>query len=52
MSAVVDLIFTKYRNKLDAQDGNKKVIAALMRKGFSYSDIREAFDRIENEEYD
>ena len=52
VSAVVDLIFTKYRNKLDAQDGNKKVIAALMRKGFSYSDIREAFDRIENEEYD
>lgn len=52
VSVVVDLIFTKYRNKLDAQDGNKKVIAALMRKGFSYSDIREAFDRIENEEYD
>lgn len=52
VSAVVDLILTKYRNKLDAQDGNKKVIAALMRKGFSYSDIREAFDRIENEEYD
>lgn len=52
VSAVVDLIFTKYRNKLDAQDGNKKVIAALMRKGFSYSDIREAFERIENEEYD
>lgn len=51
VSAVVDLIFTKYRNKLDAQDGNKKVIAALMRKGFSYSDIREAFERIENEEY-
>ena len=52
VSAVVDLIFTRYRNKLDAQDGNKKVIAALMRKGFSYSDIREAFERIENEEYD
>lgn len=52
VSAVVDLIFTKYRNKLDAQDGNKKVIAALMRKGFSYSDIIEAFERIENEEYD
>lgn len=52
VSAVVDLIFTKYRNKIDAQDGNKKVIAALMRKGFSYSDIKEAFERIENEEYD
>lgn len=52
VSAVVDLIFTKYRNKIDAQDGNKKVIATLMRKGFSYSDIKEAFERIENEEYD
>ncbi len=51
VSAVVDLVFTKYRNKLDAQDGNKKVVSALMRKGFSYSDIKEAFDRIENEEY-
>lgn len=52
VSAVVDLILTKYRNKLDIQDGNKKVISALMRKGFSYSDIREAFDRIESEECD
>lgn len=51
VSAVVDLIFTKYRNKLDREDGNQKVFAALMRKGFSYSDIRQAFERIENEEY-
>lgn len=51
ISAVVDLIFTKYRNKLDREDGNQKIIAALMRKGFSYSDIRQAFERIENEEY-
>lgn len=51
ISAVVDLIFTKYRNKLDREDGNQKVVAALMRKGFSYSDIRQAFERIENEEY-
>lgn len=52
VSSVVDLIMTKYRNKLNNEDGNKKVIASLMRKGFSYSDIKNAFYRIENEEYD
>lgn len=52
ISCVVDLILTKYRNKLNNEDGNKKVIASLMRKGFSYSDIKNAFYRIENEEYD
>lgn len=52
VSCVVDLILTKYRNKLNNEDGNKKVIASLMRKGFSYSDIKKAFYRIENEEYD
>lgn len=52
VSCVVDLILTKYRNKLNNEDGNKKVIASLMRKGFSYSDIKNAFYRIENEEYD
>lgn len=52
VSSVVDLILTKYRNKLNNEDGNKKVIASLIRKGFSYSDIKNAFYRIENEEYD
>lgn len=52
VSSVVDLIMTKYRNKLNNEDDNKKVIASLMRKGFSYSDIKNAFYRIENEEYD
>ena len=52
VSCVVDLILTKYRNKLNNEDGNKKVIASLMRKGFSYSDIKNAFYRMENEEYD
>ena len=52
VSCVVDLIMTKYRNKLNNEDGNKKVISSLMRKGFSYSDIKNAFYRIENEEYD
>lgn len=48
VSSVVDLILTKYRNKLNAENGTEKVIASLMRKGFSYSDIKEAFNRIEN----
>ena len=50
VSSVKDLILTKYRNKLSAEDGKEKVIASLMRKGFSYSDIKSAFDEIEDEE--
>lgn len=49
--ALVDLILTKYAKKLEADDGYKKVVASLMRKGFSYSDIKNAFNRIENGEY-
>ncbi len=52
LPAVMDLILRKYKNKLDAENGKEKVIAALMRKGFSYSDIKEAFYRIENDEMD
>ena len=48
---IVDLILTKYQNKLSKDDGKEKVVAALMRKGFSYSDIKSAFYRIENDEY-
>lgn len=50
-SSCADLILTKYRNKLNAEGGKEKVIAALMRKGFSYSDIKDAFYMIENDEY-
>lgn len=35
------LIEKKYAYKLGVPDGNKKVFAALARKGFSYSDIRQ-----------
>jgi regulatory protein len=51
ISNIADLILTKYRNKLNAEYGKEKVIASLMRKGFSYHDINTAFSRIENEEY-
>ena len=44
------LIKTKYASKLNQENGKEKVIAALQRKGFYYSDIKSAFYRIE--EYD
>ncbi|MBE6719662.1 MAG: regulatory protein RecX [Ruminococcaceae bacterium] len=50
-SSVCELILTKYARKLTQEGGKDKVFAALMRKGFSYSDIKEAFYLIENEEY-
>lgn len=51
VSNVVDIILSKYLNKLKVQGGRDKVIAALMRKGFSYSDVKDALNRIENDEY-
>lgn len=51
VSSIVSLLRSKYATRLSADDGEKKVIAALMRKGFSYSDIRNAFERIENDEF-
>lgn len=52
VSSVCELILTKYNRKLQTEGGKDKVIAALMRKGFSFTDIREAFARIENGEYE
>lgn len=52
VSSIIDLIQTKYRNKLNADNGIEKVTNALLRKGFSYSDVRTAFARIENGEID
>ena len=50
VSRIRELILGKYKSKLTAENGREKVIAALMRKGFTYSDIRTAFYEIENEE--
>lgn len=47
VSSIVELLNTKYKNKLNAENGYDKVIASLMRKGFSYSDIKLAFEEIE-----
>ncbi|MBQ9532184.1 MAG: regulatory protein RecX [Eubacterium sp.] len=43
-----DVINSKYLNKLNQEGGRQKVIAAMSRKGFSYSDIVSALERIEN----
>jgi regulatory protein len=37
-----NLIEKKYRSKLNAENGTKKVFDALVRKGFSFSAVREA----------
>ncbi len=47
--AIIKIINKNYLNKLKAEGGKNKVIAALMRKGFSYSDIKSALYEIENE---
>lgn len=49
--SVEELILTKYKNKINSDDGIKKVISSLMRKGFSYYDIRKAFENIEDGDY-
>lgn len=36
------LLYTKYQSKLSTEEGVQKVIAALARKGFSFSDIKDA----------
>ncbi len=43
-----DIITSKYLNKLSEEGGRQKVIAAMSRKGFSYSDINAALEKIEN----
>lgn len=49
VNSAVRIINKSYINKLNTEGGKEKVIAALMRRGFSYSDIRSAFNVIENE---
>ena len=44
---IVALINKKYKSKLGDKQQNDKVIAALMRKGHRFSDIREALSRFD-----
>ena len=48
---IVSLVEAKYTSKLEQENGKQKVIQALQMKGFSYSDIKSAFYRLENDEY-
>ena len=48
--SIIKIINKLYISKLKAEDGKDKVIAALTRRGFSYSEIKEAFKRIEDEQ--
>ena len=41
-----ELIKNKYINKIDNEEGRKKTFGALMRRGFSYSDIKKAFEAV------
>ena len=50
VDSVIQIILKKCRVKLNEENGRQKTVAALMRKGFSYSDIKNALYRIENEE--
>ncbi|MCI9111511.1 MAG: regulatory protein RecX [Eubacterium sp.] len=51
IETIINLVIKKYYNKLNAENGKEKVVAALMRKGFSYGDIKTALHRIENKDY-
>lgn len=50
IEVIVQLIEQKYSSKLLQENGKAKVIAALQRKGFTYSDIKSAFYRLDDDE--
>lgn len=51
---IKELLKTKYASKLDSEENIKKVYASLVRKGFTFSDIKEALkiysEELENSE--
>ncbi len=51
VETIITLVEKKYYSKLYADNGREKVVAALMRKGFSYGDVKAALYRIENNGY-
>ncbi len=48
---IVDIIEKKYYNKLLDEKSRQKVFAALVRLGYSFSDIREAMSEFSSDEY-
>lgn len=51
VSTIVELIEGKYSSRLEKENGKQSVINALLRKGFSYSDIKSAFYRLDLDEF-
>ena len=51
IEAIVGLIERKYKQNLSDKDNTQKVIAALMRKGYGFSEIKEALSQFNNEEF-
>lgn len=44
---ICELLTTKYKTKLEQENGKEKVIASLMRNGYYFEDIKSAFYRLE-----
>ncbi len=50
--SIIDLINKKYSGQLSDEKGRRRVVAALQRLGYSYSDIRNAIGEFEEDNYD
>lgn len=48
-SQLAELIAKKYVTKLSSENGTQKVFAALVRRGFSYSDVKSALNKYNEE---
>ena len=51
VAQIIKLLQTKFAAKLAGENGRQKVTAALLRKGFTYADIRSALYRLETDDY-
>lgn len=51
IQTIVDIIRKKYYNKLVDEKSRQKVVAALVRLGYSFSDIRQAMSEFSSDEF-
>ena len=51
VQTIVDIIRKKYYNKLVDEKSRQKVVAALVRLGYSFSDIRQAMREFSSDEF-
>ena len=49
---IISLIENKYSNKIKTEKGFRQTFSALQRKGYSYSDIKSAFNRFEEIQFE